>query len=401
MVTTMLDMIEISMVSALFIYIFCFMAGFLFMAILYFYVDNKKDGYLYFFLFFMFCMLGAFLISIRPHVGDFIGIVFANLLLVSGYAVIPYGIRRIFRLSKQDWFYLVVVVTYLIFFVYATYIDFNISIRVYSLNIILLVVMGFALYSLRLAKRKHEDLKEVLSISLWAVIVAILLRLINITINQESADDFLSYQLDAFFIVVIGVSNLFIIPGIMSIFRALQEQELKDLSRIDVLTGLANRRSLIDNVERLSLQSKREKIMMSVFMIDIDEFKKYNDKFGHTYGDEILRKVAEALKSVVRRPLDVVSRYGGEEFVLVLYECDYNGARLRAKSIVEEIKKLEIFIDDKKHNQLTVSIGYVTFISSDEYDFDEVIKIADEKMYLAKSAMNTHFLGKELKIKKE
>ena len=107
-------------------------------------------------------------------------------------------------------------------------------------------------------------------------------------------------------------------------------QKLERLSAIDGLTGIANRRQFDEALNRLWRRALRESSPISLIMIDIDHFKSYNDTYGHLAGDDCLRVVAQALSQTVKRPFDLVSRYGGEEFAVILPDTNREGAMLMA-----------------------------------------------------------------------
>jgi diguanylate cyclase (GGDEF)-like protein len=289
--------------------------------------------------------------------------------------------------------FIVLLAIYLVLFVYGTYINFNVGFRVYVFNAIIIFVMLNALINLQQIRRSKPYINEVMTIALATMIVLTTVRLINFAINGESANEFLQYQLDSFFVVVCGISNVFVIPGLLSIIQSQQSEKLHQLSQIDALTGLKNRRSLIEYASRIWRQSKRDKVWISVFMLDIDFFKQFNDNHGHAYGDVILREVAESLNQVIKRPLDAVSRYGGEEFVLVLYECNYESAMSIAKDIHNSIKALDVYLDVEKTKPLSVSIGYVSLIATDKHDFDMAIVEADTLMYQSKEKQTNKTTG--------
>jgi PleD family two-component response regulator len=104
-------------------------------------------------------------------------------------------------------------------------------------------------------------------------------------------------------------------------------ERLEKLSRMDGLTGAPNRRYFNDNFHKEWLRCARDKKHLSIIMIDIDFFKKYNDAYGHLQGDECLKQVAGAISSAVRRPGDLFARYGGEEFVVMLPDTNVAGAK--------------------------------------------------------------------------
>ena len=96
-----------------------------------------------------------------------------------------------------------------------------------------------------------------------------------------------------------------------------KSEKLEKLALVDVLTDIPNRRSLNDSVEREFKRGKRYKKSISLLMIDVDRFKAFNDHYGHGTGDICLRKIAQTLESCIKRPGDMVGRYGGEEFMVI------------------------------------------------------------------------------------
>ena len=158
-----------------------------------------------------------------------------------------------------------------------------------------------------------------------------------------------------------------------------QNEELEHLSTVDALTGLHNRRYLTDRLSDELLRSYREKCSFTVLMADVDEFKKYNDAFGHPAGDEVLRKVASILLSATRA-VDCTARYGGEEFAVLLTDTVGEGAlqvaeRIRARVAAEEFPGRKI----------TISIGMAEF-PVHGHSAEAVISRADEALYAAKRA---------------
>jgi diguanylate cyclase (GGDEF)-like protein len=156
-----------------------------------------------------------------------------------------------------------------------------------------------------------------------------------------------------------------------------QNEELARLSTVDALTGLHNRRFLTQRLSDELLRSYREKCSFTVLMADVDEFKKYNDAFGHPAGDEVLKKVATILLGSTRA-VDCTARYGGEEFAVLLADTVGEGAlqvaeRIRARVAAEEFPGRKI----------TISIGMAEF-PVHGHTADAVISRADEALYAAK-----------------
>ena len=129
----------------------------------------------------------------------------------------------------------------------------------------------------------------------------------------------------------------------------------------------------------------RLKKPISVVMLDVDYFKKFNDRYGHQAGDECLRAVAKVIAGAIPRASDLAARYGGEEFVLILSETGTDGARAVANRIRDLVSGLGIQNEDSPHGYLTLSCGISTVVPTDEMPVEKLVKSADNALYLAKS----------------
>jgi len=163
------------------------------------------------------------------------------------------------------------------------------------------------------------------------------------------------------------------------------EEQLRRLSQLDGLTGVANRRMFDSTIEREWRRTHRNQHVLSLIMLDIDSFKKYNDNYGHLAGDDCIKKVAAALERAVQRPGDFVARYGGEEFALLLPETPGDGAMHvaeHARSLVEEMRIEHKFSDGQPH--ITISLGVAAMVPPKDKKPDHLIAAADQAMYYAK-----------------
>ncbi len=169
--------------------------------------------------------------------------------------------------------------------------------------------------------------------------------------------------------------------------RELQEanDRLEDLSRRDGLTGIANRRGYDTFDARIRRLCEREKTPIATVMIDIDFFKQYNDRFGHEAGDVCLKQVAEALESCAQRPLDLVARFGGEEFIAVLGATRIASAVIVAERMRCAIRDLNISHPDSSHGFVTVSVGVAGVAGGEVSEPSRARKEADRALYAAKS----------------
>jgi diguanylate cyclase (GGDEF)-like protein/PAS domain S-box-containing protein len=166
------------------------------------------------------------------------------------------------------------------------------------------------------------------------------------------------------------------------------EKQTAQLNAItDSLTGLPNRRYFDQALLKEIRRYKRTGNSLSLIMLDVDHFKKYNDRYGHVAGDECLRQIGSVLRQLVGRATDIVARYGGEEFVAILSSTDQEGAELLAERIRKTIEALEIPHSDSKISEfVTVSLGVVTVKPPIKFSSEQIVVLADEAMYSAKRA---------------
>ena len=169
----------------------------------------------------------------------------------------------------------------------------------------------------------------------------------------------------------------------------LELKKYKDLLkrdiRIDGLTRVANRRRFDEAFEEEKGRSIRSGNPLSILMIDIDLFKAYNDAYGHLQGDDVLRLVAKTLEKSLRRPGDLLARWGGEEFVALLPDTDMDGAYIVAEQLRKAIQDLGIVHEQSSIKRvITVSIGAATSVPGDQSSYRNLLQWADEAMYRAK-----------------
>ena len=164
-----------------------------------------------------------------------------------------------------------------------------------------------------------------------------------------------------------------------------QFRKIQHLSMSDELTGLPNRRSFEMRIPEEWDRASREQTSLSVMMVDIDHFKKYNDTFGHTQGDNALKMVADVLTRALKRPGDFAARWGGEEFIVLLPNTDADGALDVAEEIRELIEDMDIPTPEGSITNLTVSIGVNSRLQGQSGNIDKFIEWTDMALYAAKN----------------
>lgn len=161
--------------------------------------------------------------------------------------------------------------------------------------------------------------------------------------------------------------------------------KLSELSTMDGLTGIPNRRRFDDIMSREWFRCMRSNGCLSIILMDIDHFKMFNDHYGHQAGDVCLKKVAQALKKGCMRETDLVARYGGEEFVAILPDTDLDGAITVADRMRKNLDILSIPHDySSTENRITISQGLVSIIPDRTVEMHDVIEASDRCLYEAK-----------------
>ncbi|WP_152206228.1 diguanylate cyclase domain-containing protein [Marinobacter changyiensis] len=191
--------------------------------------------------------------------------------------------------------------------------------------------------------------------------------------------------------LVIGFGFSFIALLVFFAVRSLRQnaqlnaakRELETISLTDALTGLANRRHFDLYLEQEWARARRQRQTIAMVMLDIDNFKAFNDEYGHPAGDQCLREVARALERVVRRPTDLVARYGGEEFALILPNTqDALAVAEACRLVIQRLGIVNEFSDVAP--LITISAGVCSLVPTPEMPPDLLIQQADEALYEAK-----------------
>jgi len=162
---------------------------------------------------------------------------------------------------------------------------------------------------------------------------------------------------------------------------------LERISALDSLTGIANRRRFDAVLRHEWRRASRDGEPLSLVFCDIDDFKRFNDTYGHQAGDECLVRVAHSMQAALNRPADLAARYGGEEFVALLVDTEIEGARLLAERMRERVERLHV-----EHRAstvapvLTVSLGVATLVPGAGLRPEDLVEHADRALYAAKQA---------------
>jgi diguanylate cyclase (GGDEF)-like protein len=157
--------------------------------------------------------------------------------------------------------------------------------------------------------------------------------------------------------------------------------QAEEVSHVDALTCLPNRRQVLKQLQNEVIRAERYNTLLSISMIDIDHFKRVNDTYGHTVGDQVLFQLANILQESIRDP-DTVGRYGGEEFLVVLPNTRLKNAAEQASRLLKRIRETDINVEETIH--VTVSIGIAEYMHGKE-NWQKCLSRADLALYEAKN----------------
>jgi len=172
-----------------------------------------------------------------------------------------------------------------------------------------------------------------------------------------------------------------------------QSDVLHSIALLDSLTGVANRRQFEQRLPEIWRHCSRNQAYLSVIMLDVDFFKRYNDRYGHQEGDQCLRLVADAVKGMLKRPNDLIARYGGEEFICILPEAKLSGAMRLAQAMVDAVHALHLEHLDSEFGEVTVSAGIAAIQPLAEQSWESLVEVADQQLYIAKHNGRNQVVG--------
>ncbi len=211
--------------------------------------------------------------------------------------------------------------------------------------------------------------------------------IIFVTSKDELEDETLGLELGA----VDYITKPFHLPIVLARINThlrlkMQSDLLELLAKIDALTEIPNRRQFEERLRFEWQRSLRSGHPLGLIMIDIDDFKKYNDYYGHAQGDECLKQVAHILSRDLNRAEDLVARYGGEEFVVILSDTDIDGSVAVGRRLCEAIAAVKMpHVESTVTDHVTISLGAAAMVADEKREPTELLLLADECLYRAKA----------------
>ncbi|MCD4484106.1 diguanylate cyclase [Chromobacterium vaccinii] len=212
--------------------------------------------------------------------------------------------------------------------------------------------------------------------------------IIFVSAQREEADEVRGFELGGVDYIVKPVNRTILRARVQThLALKFQTDLLSSIALQDGLTGVANRRKFDEALQSDWLQCARQQQPVSLLMLDVDHFKRFNDRYGHQAGDDCLRRVAQAIRLSLRRPRDLAARYGGEEFACLLPETGLDGAARLAEEILQAIRALDIAHETSDAGPaVTASIGVAAIVPDGSAPPQTLIEAADRQLYQAKRA---------------
>ncbi len=327
--------------------------------------------------------LGASLFAARGTISDFISIVLANTLLAAGFSLLYLAVREFQeKPRRRNWVIVAVVVCFFLFLVYRE----NATYRIAFSGIFFCLQTGAIALLLFCYAPLRERRSRWLTGATFAVAALLLLyRSLEVLIGPPEQLSFLAVLPFRTLSLLIGFVTIIMSSfGFLLMTRERADRENERLATLDSLTEIFNRRTFLELAQKELARHHRSRRPLSLLMVDFDHFKRINDTHGHLIGDAVLKAFTAATLTCLRRN-DVLGRYGGEEFAILLPETDPEGAIIFAERLRARVAEVRIRSGTTAVG-CTVSIGVTGLSFEEKADLDNILRIVDEALFAAKAA---------------
>jgi len=368
------------------------------LAILYLYFIYKNgrkyfDAITPFFNGYLLILLGTSFIYLREVIPFVISTTVGNGVLFVGMVFIAKSLAMIYKHNIKPHKLYVLIFVYSLLNIYFTigYNNFNVRVIMFSIMFIVTALYAITILLKDFTEEKFNDYLMIF-VSLSIFVITYIVRIIFVFIFDPGVGFFESSNAEVVISAVSMFNGILLVISFGIMLHNILIRELdkyhketeekyyfaKEKSEKDQLSGLNNRSKLEELLNFTIKESLKVKKTFSVLFLDIDDFKVINDTFGHTEGDRVLREVAEVLKSSIR-DTDIIGRWGGDEFLIILRQCDFDNA-IRIKEIISSNVKEKLLILGKG---AMVSIGVGEFVKG--MTLEDLIKKADQNLYTEKN----------------
>ena len=321
---------------------------------------------------------------------DFLTIILSNTLVLAGTGLFYIALSQFTGFSYSTTFIIGVIAIVLSFLLYFTYWVDDIGKRVITLSLGSITIVLVLIIQLLRTRKTSLRFSANLMLAFFLVYgIFLIIRTIIITLNPPQDASSLTPAQSATYLIAFALSFFWSMGFILMVSQRLRN-DLMEVATIDVLTRIPNRRATQGFLEKEISRLQRNQSEFSVLLIDIDNFKQVNDRWGHAAGDYVLVKIAGIFQSIIRKH-DWVGRWGGEEFLIILPgPCDVAYLAERVRGEVAN----SVFSHGATSFGITVSIGVACAKQADQ--IDQILKNADEALYMAKLTKNTVSVSKTM-----
>ncbi|SHK14292.1 GGDEF domain-containing protein [Desulforamulus aeronauticus] len=325
---------------------------------------------------------GWVMLIMRDNTPNLVSIIVSNSILFTGAALelIALMILKNTYTEAVRRSYTALVICCIIVFVAAAAYGFPENVRITftsSITAILIVFPVYKLFTDKKASRLQKVIAAFYSLTMFfSIFRAIASLTTDLDMNLASTSIFNTWSFLLLYIVMLAGSTGFIL-----LEKEKQDLELLKAASFDGLTNILNRKTFILRAKELISLCMRKQEKISFLLIDIDDFKKINDKYGHFVGDAVLQDFANTLKNQLRN-YDLFGRYGGEEFAILLPGADEKNVEEVVERLRSKVENSSVDADLKI--KYTISIGFFSILPDEGTDIDMLYKLCDQALYLAK-----------------
>jgi diguanylate cyclase (GGDEF)-like protein len=324
--------------------------------------------------------LGLTILGLRSFLPEFIPVLIGNGILIGATFLFFEAFNKVLEKNESIKFGLVILACTEIGLAYFLFIqpDYSSRVLIFSLGIIATSAMSFKLLFPEL-NSEQRIIPRIIIIIYIITIVMFIDRVIVVVFNRDQEMAFFD-QNPHILISLVLLSAIVIVLTFAFVLLSNTNNYLKihKLAYLDELTQAFSRRAILDHGRASINLSNRSQIPFSVLLIDLDNLKQINDQYGHIAGDQALKTVARIIRQNLREE-DVIGRYGGDEFVVILRDTNLKGAENTTKRLIIELESADMSNDQP----LSVSIGICQYNPND-YSFEEILHRADQALYVAK-----------------
>jgi diguanylate cyclase (GGDEF)-like protein len=335
-------------------------------------------------------VVGFALLLFRNILPDFLTIIIANTLTIASPVLYYISISRFLGQKHSNAFVISILTIMALLLVFFRYITDNVGMRIITASLsgtLFVVAIAYKFW-----KARHFPYRFSMGLTIIPFITYGILFVIRsvATILSPPKTVFANTPVEsATYLLLFIISFFWTIGFILMVSQRLQI-DLTELATIDSLTRLSNRYATQIFFEKEISRAQRNKSKFSILLMDLDNFKQINDKYGHAIGDFVLIKTAQVFLSAIREQ-DVVGRWGGEEFLIILPDTTIENAKIFAERLRTEISATE-FKDSSISVKITLSLGIAS--SNISESMDVILKKADDALYMAKTTKDTIVMAK-------